>query len=51
MELRATPKLLAYLDRLVRNEGYGSTRQEVIKTLVWQGINELIAQGRVKEFP
>jgi hypothetical protein len=40
-----TPKLLRYLDAIVGEEGYGNSRSEVAKTLIWRGIEELISKG------
>jgi hypothetical protein len=44
VELRvaATPKLIAYLEALVSEEGYGNTRAEVARTLCWRMIEQLI---------
>lgn len=43
--ITGTPKLAAYLRDLVLEEGYGSTPAEVARTLVWRGIEDLIARG------
>jgi hypothetical protein len=43
--ITGTPKLGLYLADLVREEGYGATAAEVARTLVWRGIEELIARG------
>jgi hypothetical protein len=40
-----TPKVAAYLDDLVLEEGYGNSRAEVARTLIWRGIEELISKG------
>lgn len=48
LRLRATPKLVAYLDQIVDLQGFGDTRQDVIKRLVWDGINDLLAKKRLK---
>jgi hypothetical protein len=41
----AGPKLILYLDDLIADEGYGPSRGEVAKTLVWQRIHSLIQDG------
>ena len=43
--ITASPKFGDYLDDLVREEGYGTNRAEVAKTLVWRAIEELIHKG------
>ena len=40
-----SPKMLMYLDDLVGEEGYGMSRAEVAKNLVWRAIENLIAKG------
>jgi hypothetical protein len=42
IRITATPKLAAYLDDLIREEGYGNGRAEVARTLVWRGIEDLV---------
>jgi len=42
-----TPKLLRYLDAIVAEEGYGNSRSEVAKALIWRGIEELISRSVV----
>ena len=42
VEVAATPKLLAYLDRLVEMEGYGNSRAEVARGFVWKEVNRLL---------
>jgi hypothetical protein len=49
VELQASPKLLAYLNELLRMEGFGDTRPEIVKRLVWDGINKLLAEKRLKQ--
>ena len=41
----SSPKLRAYLRDLINEEGYGNSRAEVVRTLVWRGIEELINRG------
>jgi len=43
--MRATPKLLAYFEALVDEEGFGETRPEVAENLCWRMIEELIRAG------
>lgn len=43
--LSASPKFAAYLDDLVLEEGYGKSRAEVARTLVWRSIEELMHKG------
>lgn len=45
MTITAGPKLILYLDDLIADEGYGPSRSEVAKTLVWQRIHSLIQDG------
>jgi hypothetical protein len=40
VEIQASPKLLAYLDILIRKEAYGGSRPEVAKQLCWRMIEE-----------
>ncbi len=42
--ITSTPKFGAYLDDLVREQGYGNTRAEVARTLTWRGIQKLISE-------
>lgn len=48
VEIQATPKLLAYLEDLRKIEGYGETRQEIVKGLVWDAINLLLRDKQLK---
>jgi len=41
----APPKLRDYLDDLIAEQGFGTSRGEVAKTLVWERIRDLISQG------
>ena len=43
--ISASPKLLRYLDDLEQEEGYGTGRAAVAKTLVWRAIEDLIGKG------
>jgi hypothetical protein len=45
MTVTATPKMVQYLDDLILEEGYGSSRAGVATTLIWRGIEELIGAG------
>jgi len=39
--ITATPKLVAYLEALIEEEGYGNSRAEVARTLCWRMIEQL----------
>lgn len=41
----APPKLRDYLDDLIAEQGFGTSRGEVARTLVWERIRELISLG------
>lgn len=43
--ITGTPKLAAYLEDLVVEEGYGNTPAEVARSLVWRGIEDLISRS------
>lgn len=43
--ITGSPKLRQYLEDLVVEEGYGKTAPGVARTLIWRGIEELIAKG------
>jgi hypothetical protein len=43
--MRVTPKLLAYFEALIDEEGFGETRPEVAENLCWRMIEELIRAG------
>jgi predicted transcriptional regulator len=45
----ASPKLVAYLDALVEEEGYGNSKAEVARTLIWRSIEDLITRGIIKQ--
>jgi hypothetical protein len=49
VELQASPKLIAYLDALREMEGFGESRQEIVKNFVWAGINKLLLEKRLKQ--
>jgi hypothetical protein len=49
VEVGLSPKLLKYLDQLKGKEGFGSSRPDIIRTLIWKEINRLIEVGRLKE--
>ena len=49
VELQATRKLVAYLDELRKMEGFGESRQEIVKNFVWAAINKLILEKRLKQ--
>jgi hypothetical protein len=41
----APPKLAAYLDDLIAEQGFGTSRGEVARTLVWERLRTLISEG------
>jgi len=43
--ITASPKLVAYLEALVEEEGYGNTKAEVARNLCWRMIEVLISNG------
>ena len=47
----ASPKLVAYLDLLVKKESYGASRPEVAKTACWRFIEELQKGTLLKQLP
>lgn len=49
IELQASPKLVGYLDQLKKMEGFGESRQEIVKTFVWAEINKLLLEKRLKQ--
>jgi hypothetical protein len=46
--ITATPKLVAYFDALIAEEGYGNSRAEVARTLCWRMIEQLTAGGTIE---
>ena len=49
VEITVSPKLLRYIDILREKEGFGNSRQDVIRGFVWERVNDLIRDGRLKE--
>jgi hypothetical protein len=49
--ISASPKLIAYIDALVKKEAYGTTRPEVVKTACWRLIEELQKGNILKQVP
>jgi hypothetical protein len=49
VELQASAKLIAYLDALRKMEGFGESRQDIVKNFVWAGINKLLLEKRLKQ--
>jgi hypothetical protein len=47
--ITATPKLVAYLDALIAEEGYGNSRAEVARTLCWRMIEQLTTGGTLQQ--
>jgi hypothetical protein len=48
VEMQASPKLVAFLDEIKAMEGFGDTRPEIVKRFVWDGINKLLLEKRLK---
>lgn len=48
VEIQASRKLLGYLDAIVKMEEFGETRPEVVKRFVWDGINRLLPERRLR---
>ena len=49
VEVSLTPKTIKYLDTLRGKEGFGYSRQEIIRNFIWIEINRLIEAGRLNE--
>jgi hypothetical protein len=49
IEVQASPKLVAYLNDVLKMEGYGDSRPEIVKRFVWDGINKLLAEKLLKK--
>ncbi len=47
----ATPKLVLYLDDLIAEQGFGNSRSEVARTLVWESVRTLISEGVLDRRP
>jgi len=43
--ITGTRKLAVYLDDLIAEDGFGTSRAEVAKSLVWRTIEDLISKG------
>jgi hypothetical protein len=48
IEFTATPKLLGYLDDLIKQEGFGTTRAEIARNFVWKEVNRLLESNHLK---
>ena len=48
LELTIPPRLAEYLDDLLELQGFGNSRQEIIRQFVWNEINRLIP-SRLKQ--
>ena len=48
VEFAATPKLVAYLDDLIKEEGFGNSRAEIVRNFVWKEVNRLLEVARLK---
>lgn len=51
VKITATPKLVAYLEDLIQEEGYGHSKAEIARTLVWRGVEDLISKGVLTRRP
>lgn len=51
VDVAVSEKLAAYLDDLVQEEGYGNSRVQVARTLVWRGIEDLLSRGILTRRP
>lgn len=45
VRMKATPKLIAYFEALIEEEGFGRSRPDVAENLCWRMIEELIRGG------
>jgi len=48
VKITATPKLVAYLNALIHEDGFGNSRAEVARNLVWRMIEQLRRDGIIK---
>lgn len=49
LEFAATPKLMKFLQELVRMEGYGNSKAEVARNFVWKEVNRLREIGKLQD--
>jgi hypothetical protein len=49
IEVWVTAKQAAYVDDLIKLEGFGDERPEVFRRFAWAAINELIATKRLDQ--
>ncbi len=49
LEVGFTPKAIKYLDMLKEKEGFGSSRADVVRNMVWKEIHRLIEVKRLDE--
>ena len=49
IEIQVTSKLVEYLDELKSMEGFGESRQEIVKNFVWTAVNKLILEKRLEQ--
>ena len=45
----AEPKLVAYLDDLLKMQGFGNSLSAIARGLIWKEVNRLIETGRLKQ--
>ena len=43
------PKLVEYLEELVKKQGFGTSRSAVARNFIWKEVNRLIEAGRLEE--
>jgi len=51
VDVGISEKLAVYLDDLIREEGYGNSRVEVVRALVWRAIEDLLSRGILTRRP
>lgn len=42
-------KLLAYLDDLLKLQGFGNSKSAIARGFIWKEVNRLIETGRIKQ--
>lgn len=48
-DVSCEPKLVAYLEDLVKLQGFGNSKSAVARNFIWQEVNRLIEVRRLKE--
>lgn len=49
IDVQVSEKLLAYVDQLVKLEGFGNSRDAVVRNFLWWGVNKQLEAGRLKD--